>query len=72
MVGPLYKNKGEPKDLNSYRGISVLPPFAKIFEKIVAMQITIYLNLNNGVLAQRWQIMAYDTQTKWNKIHTYN
>jgi len=24
----------------------------------------IYLNLNNGVLAQRWQIMTYDTQTK--------
>ena len=33
--------------MNNYRGISVLPPIAKIFEKILAMQITIYLKLNN-------------------------
>jgi retron-type reverse transcriptase len=43
----LYKNKGLKSSFNNYRGISVLPPIAKIFEKILAMQITIYLNLNN-------------------------
>ena len=32
-VTPLYKNKGDKNDVNSYRGISVLPPIAKIFEK---------------------------------------
>ena len=47
MVTPLYKGKGLESDLNSYRGISVLPPIAKIFEKILAKQISIYLNLNN-------------------------
>ena len=40
---PLYKNKGIKSDLNNYRAISIVPPIAKIF----AMQITIYLNLNN-------------------------
>ena len=32
---------------NNYRGISVLIPVAKIFERILASQITIYLNINN-------------------------
>ena len=46
MVTPLYK--GNKNDLNSYRGIFVLPPtIAKIFEKILAKHISIYLNLNN-------------------------
>lgn len=34
VVTPLYKNKGDKDDMNNYRGISVLPPFAKIFKKI--------------------------------------
>ena len=33
MVTPLYKGKGVESDLNSYRGISVLPPIAKILKK---------------------------------------
>ena len=47
IVTPLYKNKGAKSDFNNHRGISVLPPIAKIFEKILAMQISIHLNLNN-------------------------
>ena len=39
VVTPLYKNKGDNTDLNNYRGISVLPPISKIFEKILATQI---------------------------------
>ena len=31
IVTPLYKNKGNMDDFNNYRGISVLPPIAKIF-----------------------------------------
>jgi hypothetical protein len=37
--------------LNNYRGISVLPPIAKFFEKILATQISIYLSLNNILFA---------------------
>ena len=51
IVTPLYKNKGQKNDLNNYRGISVLPPIAKIFEKILASQISIYLSLNKILFA---------------------
>ena len=47
IVTPLYKNKGDKSDMNNYRGISVLSPFAKIFEKIIASQIVQYFNDNN-------------------------
>ena len=51
IVTPLFKNKGDKDDSNNYRGISVLPPIAKIFEKLLAMQITTFLNLNNILFA---------------------
>ena len=47
VVTPIYKKKGNQNDINNYRGISVLPPLAKIFEKILAAQIIDHLNRNN-------------------------
>ena len=32
--------------MNNYRGISVLPPIAKLFEKILAAQMFDYFELN--------------------------
>ena len=46
IVTPLYKNKGSNQDINNYRGISVLPPIAKLFEKLISKQITSYLTKN--------------------------
>jgi hypothetical protein len=46
IVTPLFKNKGESTDLNNYRGISVLSPISKIFEKILASQISNYFEEN--------------------------
>ena len=46
VVTPLYKNKGDKGDINNYRGISVLPPIAKLFEKVLAEQINIYFVQN--------------------------
>lgn len=46
VVTPLFKNKGEATDMNNYRGISVLPPICKVFEKILAEQIRIYFSTN--------------------------
>ena len=40
VVTPLFKNKGDVKDINNYRGISVLPPIAKFFEKILSELLT--------------------------------
>ena len=47
VVTPLFKNKGSNEDLNNYRGISILPPVAKLFEKLIHKQILGYLNSNN-------------------------
>jgi hypothetical protein len=46
IVTPLYKNKGDLSDFNNYRGISVLSPFAKLFEKILQRQILDFFNSN--------------------------
>jgi hypothetical protein len=46
VVTPLYKKSGIKDDANNYRGISVLPPIGKIFERILADQIKDYLAKN--------------------------
>jgi hypothetical protein len=47
VVTPLYKQKSTDKsNKNNYRGISVLSLIAKLFEKILATQITIFSNVN--------------------------
>ena len=45
-VTPLFKNKGKIDDVNNYRGISVLIPVAKVFEKILGEQIMSYFSRN--------------------------
>jgi len=50
-VTPLLKKKGLGDDMNNYRGISVLPPVGKIFEKILAEQMRIYFNINGLLFA---------------------
>ena len=43
---PLFK-KGDITNCDNYRGISVLSPFAKVFEKLIAAQILRYFDDNN-------------------------
>ena len=45
-VVPIFKN-GDSTDVNNYRPISVLPILSKLFERIVHMQLQIYLDENN-------------------------
>ncbi|CAF0946219.1 unnamed protein product [Brachionus calyciflorus] len=47
IVTPLYKNKGSQSDMNNYRGISILPPISKLFEKLLAIQIEDYFSKNS-------------------------
>jgi hypothetical protein len=46
-ITPIYKNKGSKSSLDSYRPISILAPISKLFEKLLAEQITDYLESNN-------------------------
>ena len=47
IITPIYKNKGSNEDMNNYRGISIISPIAKLFEKVLAEQIITYLNEHN-------------------------
>ena len=49
VVTLLFKNKGDKSDPNNYRGISVLSPITKLFEKIIAKQISSFFE-NNKIL----------------------
>ena len=42
IISPLYKGKGSIDECDNYRGISVLQPIAKIFERIIAAQVIDY------------------------------
>ena len=44
---PLYKNKGSISDISNYRPISMLPVFAKIFEKLIHKSVSDFFNKNN-------------------------
>jgi hypothetical protein len=51
-VAPIYKS-GDPKLINNYRPISVLPFFSKIFEKIIYSRLITFINKHN--LIYRYQ-----------------
>jgi hypothetical protein len=46
IVNPLFKGKGQLYDMNNYRAISLLPPIAKIFEKLIQQQVLKYFTEN--------------------------
>ncbi|CAF1069906.1 unnamed protein product, partial [Brachionus calyciflorus] len=47
IIIPLFKNKGSQSDMNNCRGISILPPVSKLFEKLIALQIEDYFSQNS-------------------------
>ena len=47
IVTTIFKGKGSRSDVNNYRGISVLSPISKLFEKCIASQIFDYFESNN-------------------------
>lgn len=48
IIVPIFK-KGDPKDLNNYRGISLTSCVAKIFNRIIAMSISKHLESSNAL-----------------------
>ena len=47
----MYKSKDDTSDVNNYRGISVLSPLAKIFEKLLSTRLRAYFNQNTLLFA---------------------
>lgn len=47
IVSPLYKGKGEVMLMDNYRGISVLPPIGKIFERALGAKIVKHFEEND-------------------------
>ena len=47
MIMPLYKNKGERGDFDSYRGITILSCLGKLFTSILNFRLTKYANETN-------------------------
>lgn len=46
IITPIYKQKGDPHQSNSYRPISLLPIFSKIFERCLKKRLVQYLEEN--------------------------
>ena len=46
-VHPVYKDKGEKINPTNYRPISLLPILGRLFEKLIAMQLTNYCDAHN-------------------------
>ena len=51
-VKPIYKGKGSPSDITSYRPISLLPCISKVFEKLMFARIYEHIS-THGLLNQR-------------------
>ena len=56
-VIPLFK-KGERRDLNNYRPISIIPVVAKVFERIIYNQVYAFLVDNNLLTSSQYGLEA--------------
>ena len=46
-ISPFFKSNGSINESNNYRSVSILPPIAKIFERLLAEQMRLYFEINN-------------------------
>ena len=59
IISPLYKGKGNIDECDNYRGISILQPIIKVFERILAAQVVIYFEKNNLFCSAQQDLSAY-------------
>ena len=53
-VTPIYKGSGSMADLNNYRPISILPPIAKIFERLMSVRIREFFESNKLLTSNQY------------------
>ena len=51
IICPIFKNKGDPANVDNYRGITILSCFGKLFTCILNNRLTSYLE-NSGILCE--------------------
>ena len=47
LICPIFKNKGNPSDVNNYRGITILSCFGKLFTAVIDNRLTAFLEDSN-------------------------
>jgi hypothetical protein len=57
-IAAVWKNKGSKADVTNYRPISVLPILAKLFEREIAKQLTIYCDKQSVIPLQQFGFRA--------------
>ena len=56
IITPIYKKKGFRQDIDNYRPISVLPPIAKEFERLICDQIYFHLKSKKYSVMVNWAL----------------
>ena len=56
-------------DVNNYRGISILPPIAKLFEKLIAQQIRMYFEKNKLLFGYTYPNPNPIPEKKWVQVY---
>jgi hypothetical protein len=46
-IVPLYKQKGDPQDMNNYRSIAITPPFTKLLMAVINQRLTNHAEAND-------------------------
>jgi hypothetical protein len=60
-IRPVYKSKGSHDDPNSFRPISILPIFARIFEKLAARQLLFYCDSHDLIPVEQFGFRRYSS-----------
>ena len=69
-VIPLYK-KNDNTNMSNYRPIALLPSISKIFEKVILLQLTKYLDENN-LICEKQYAFRKNHSTKYAALHIVN
>jgi len=68
IVSPLFKNKGVNSDMNNYRGISVLSPLSKVFEKLLNESLPTLTNTTSCLKANMASVKVTHAKRRYTSL----